>query len=114
MLDIKRIREDPESYRIALARRGIPERADELLAADAKRRELTTRVEELRAEQNKASKAIGKAEGDEKTALIAQVASVSAALKAAEPELADAEAMLTAEATANAVLMPPFSAVTSD
>src|SRR6188508_3365078 len=96
MLDIKKIREDPESYRIALARRGIPERADELLAADAKRRELTTRVEELRAEQNKASKAIGKAEGDEKQALITQVASVSAALKAAEPELADAEAMLTA------------------
>ena len=81
MLDIKRIREDPEPFRIALARRGIPERADELLAADAKRRELTTRVEELRAEQNKASKAIGKAQGDEKQALIAQVASVSAALK---------------------------------
>ena len=81
MLDIKKIREDPEPFRTALARRGIPERVDELLAADAKRRELTTRVEDLRAEQNKASKAIGKAEGDEKQALIAQVAAVSAELK---------------------------------
>jgi len=95
MLDIKRIREDPEPFRTALARRGIPERVDELLSADARRRELTTRVEELRAEQNKASRAIGKADGDEKQALIAQVASVSAELKASEPELVDAEAMLT-------------------
>ena len=95
MLDIKRIREDPEPFRTALARRGLPERVDELLAADAKRRELTTRVEDLRAEQNKASKAIGKAQGDEKQAQIAQVATVSAALKTSEPELTDAEAMLT-------------------
>jgi len=95
MLDIKKIREDPEPFRAALARRGIPERVDELLAADAKRRELTTRVEDLRAEQNKASKAIGRAQGDEKQQLIAQVATVSADLKTSEPELADAEAMLT-------------------
>ena len=95
MLDIKKIRDDPEPFRIALARRGMPERVDELLAADARRRELTTQVETLRAEQNLASKAIGKAEGDEKQTLIAQVASVSAGLKETEPELADADAMLT-------------------
>ena len=46
---------------------------DELLAADERRRELTARVEELRAEQNRASKAIGAAEGDEKQRLIAEV-----------------------------------------
>lgn len=95
MLDIKRIREDPELFRTALARRGIPERVDELLAADASRRELTTRVEELRAEQNRTSKAIGGAQGDDKQALIAEVGAVSGRLKDLEPQLASAEAMLT-------------------
>ena len=70
-------------------------RVDELLAADATRRELTVRVEELRATQNQASKAIGKADGDEKQRLIAEVGTVSTELKELEPKLADAEATLT-------------------
>ena len=35
---------------------------DELLEADERRRTLTARVDELRAEQNRASKAIGRAQ----------------------------------------------------
>jgi seryl-tRNA synthetase len=96
MLDIKRLREDPEPFRKGLARRGMAERVDELLAADARRRGLTTRVEELRAAQNKASKEIGPAQGDEKQRLIAEVASVSAELKELEPQLAAAESELAA------------------
>ena len=95
MLDIKLIREDPEPFRQALARRGLAERVDELLAADERRRGLTQRVESLRAEQNRASKAIGRASGDEKQALIAEVAKVSAELKELEPDLAEAETALT-------------------
>ena len=95
MLDIKLIREDPEPFRQALARRGLAERVDELLAADERRRELTQRVEALRAEQNRASKAIGRASGDEKQALIGEVAKVSAELKELEPELTEAETALT-------------------
>ena len=67
---------------------------DQLLAADERRRALTTRVDELRAAQNKASKAIGQASGDEKQALIAEVATVSAELKELEPQLAEAEEAL--------------------
>jgi seryl-tRNA synthetase len=96
MLDIKLIREDPEPFRVALARRDLAERVDELLAADERRRALTQRVEELRAEQNRASKAIGGATGDDKQALIEQVSSVSAQIKDAEPQLADADAALQA------------------
>src|SRR2546426_5135616 len=95
MLDIKLIREDPEPFREALARRGLAERVDELLVADERRRELTQRVEALRAEQNRASKAIGRASGDEKQALIAEVAKVSTELKDLEPALAEAETALT-------------------
>ena len=94
MLDIKRLREDPEVFRAGLARRGLAERVDELLGADERRRELTARVEELRAEQNKASKAIGAASGEEKQRLIDEVASVSARIKEGEPQLAEAEVTL--------------------
>jgi seryl-tRNA synthetase len=95
MLDIRQIREDPEPFRTGLSRRGIPQRVDELLAADEARRRLTQEVEELRAEQNKSSKAIGRAQDDEKQRLINEVAKVSADLKALEPQLADAETALS-------------------
>jgi seryl-tRNA synthetase len=95
MLDIKLIREDPEPFRTALARRDLADRVDELLAADERRRNLTQRVEALRAEQNRASKAIGGAEGDQKKQLITEVAKVSAELKELEPQLSDAETELS-------------------
>ena len=91
MLDIKAIREDPEPFRAALARRNLADAVDQLLAADERRRTLTARVEQLRAEPNQASKAIGAAEGDERKQLIDEVSAVSAELKELEPELAAAE-----------------------
>jgi seryl-tRNA synthetase len=94
VLDVKAIREDPEPFRRGLARRNLAEAVDRILEADERRRALTARVEELRAAQNRASKAIGRAEGDEKQALIAEVAGVSAELKGLEPRLAEIEAVL--------------------
>ena len=94
MLDIKRIREDPDRFRAALARRNLADAVDRLLEADERRRSLTARVEELRAEQNRVSKAIGAAEGEEKQRLIEEVAKVSAELKELQPQLAEAEAEL--------------------
>jgi seryl-tRNA synthetase len=87
VLDVRAIREDPEPFRKALARRGAAEAIDEILALDERRRSLTAEVESLRAEQNRASKQIGKAQGDERQALIDQVAVVSARIKEIEPEL---------------------------
>ena len=95
MLDIKAIREDPEPFRAGLARRNLSEAVDALLAADEQRRTLTARVEELRAAQNSASKAIGGARSEDKQALIAEVGKVSAELKEVEPLLAEAEQRLT-------------------
>jgi seryl-tRNA synthetase len=91
LLDIKRIREDPDPFRTALARRNLADAVDRLLEADERRRSLTARAEELRAEQNRASKAIGAAKGDEKQKLIDEVAKVSSELKELEPQLAEAE-----------------------
>jgi seryl-tRNA synthetase len=94
VLDIRAIREDPERFRAGLGRRNMADAVDELLAADERRRSLTVRVEELRAEQNRASKQIGKAQGDEKQNLIAAVAEVSKEIQKLDPQLADAESEL--------------------
>jgi seryl-tRNA synthetase len=95
VLDVRAIREDPEPFRKALARRGVAEAIDQILGLDERRRSLTAEVESLRAEQNRASKQIGKAGGDERQALIDRVAGVSARIKEIEPELASVEADLT-------------------
>src|SRR3954447_3602887 len=87
MLDLKAIREDPDTYRAGLARRGAGDRVDELLRLDEERRKLTTRVEELRAEQNRSSKAIGAASPEERPQLIAEVKKVSDELDELEPRL---------------------------
>jgi seryl-tRNA synthetase len=94
VLDIKQIREDPEPFRAGLARRNLADAVDALLAADERRRELTKRAEELRAAQNRASKAIGRADAAEKQTLIDEVAGISAELKQVEPLLAAAESAL--------------------
>jgi seryl-tRNA synthetase len=96
VLDVRAIREDPEPFRTALGRRGAAEAIDQILALDERRRMLTAEVESLRAEQNRSSKQIGRAQGDERQALIDEVAKVSARIKEVEPELEAADAELAA------------------
>ncbi|MEX2101367.1 MAG: serine--tRNA ligase [Actinomycetota bacterium] len=96
MLDLKALRDDPVPFRAGLARRGMADVVDELLALDERRRSLTTEVDRLRADRNKGSKAIGGAKGDQKQQLIAEVAQVSARLKGLEPELTEVEEQLRA------------------
>lgn len=109
MLDVRAIREDPEPFRRGLGRRNLGDAVDELLAADERRRTLTARVEELRAEQNRASKQIGAAQVGEKEKLIAEVGTVSAELKELEPQLTEAEQAL-AELLARVPNVPHESA----
>jgi seryl-tRNA synthetase len=58
MLDIRVIRSEPDAVRAALARRGdvADDAVDRVLELDGRWRGLTTELEELRAEQNRASK----------------------------------------------------------
>jgi seryl-tRNA synthetase len=93
LLDLKRIREDPEPARAALARRGAAERLDEVLALDARRRELLPEVEERRARQRKASDAIADAKraGGDAADVIAEMREVAGEVKALEEELAEVE-----------------------
>lgn len=97
MHDIRLIRENPEAFDAALARRGVEPVARSILALDAQRRDIATRMQEVQARRNEASKAIGAAmgKGDKETAeaLKAEVA----ALKTELPALEEDERRLTAE-----------------
>lgn len=94
LLDLKRIRDDPAAARAALARIGADSDLDQLLRLDARRRELLPEVEELRAERNAASEAIGlaKREGRDADAEITRMQDVAGRIKSLEAELAEAEA----------------------
>jgi seryl-tRNA synthetase len=110
LLDLKAIREDPDSFRKALARRGAGEDLDRALALDERRRGLVAGVEQLRAEQNRASKAIGgTADPGERQARIEEVRLVSEQLARLEPELAGVEEEL-AEASARLPNVPDEAA----
>ena len=88
MLDLKAIRSDPERVKAALARRGAAEMVDELLALDARRRELLPEVETAQAERKALSKQVGerKAAGEDAEELIAAVASLKERAEAARAE----------------------------
>jgi seryl-tRNA synthetase len=94
VLDLKKIRSDPDAARALLARRGAADQMDELLALDEKRRELLPQVEAGRARQNEANDAIGaaKREGGDASEAIAEMREVAAEVKKLEGELGGVEA----------------------
>jgi seryl-tRNA synthetase len=96
MLDLKAIRSDPERVKAALARRGAAVQVDELLALDARRRQLLPEVENAQAERKTLSKQIGerKQEGEDAEDLIAAVASLKERAESAKAELEEVEAKL--------------------
>jgi seryl-tRNA synthetase len=98
MLDLKAIRSEPERFKQALARRGAAEKVDELLALDARRRELLPEVEGAQAERKSLSKQIGErkqagAEA-EAEALMKTVAELKQKIEAGKEELEEVEARL--------------------
>jgi seryl-tRNA synthetase len=87
VLDLKLIRRDPDGVRAALERRGASDAIGELLEADRRWRELTTRFEELKAEQNAVGKQIGEAKRSGEDA--SEAMERSGALKAEIAPMAD-------------------------
>ena len=80
MHDIRAIRADPASFDRDLARRGLPARAEAILALDAERRAALTTMQEGQAQRNALSKQIGQAK---------RTGSDSVALEAAATALRD-------------------------
>ena len=84
MIDPVLLRENPDVIRASQVARGSdPGLVDVALQADADRRAALAAFEELRAEQNVFSKKVGQAQGDEKKALLAEVAQLAAKVKEA-------------------------------
>ncbi|HEX9967466.1 MAG TPA: serine--tRNA ligase [Solirubrobacterales bacterium] len=96
MLDLKLIRSDPERVKAALARRGAAERVDELLALDARRRELLPEIEGAQAERKTLSKKIGEAKqgGGDAAAEMEAVQGLKDKIETGKTELERVEAEL--------------------
>ena len=90
MHDLKQIRDNPDAFDAAMARRGLDPVAADILALDERNRALLTEVQTGQARRNEASKMIGqaKAQGDEEQAqaLMAEVGELKKRLPALEDE----------------------------
>ena len=98
MHDLKAIRENPELYETAWARKGLSGKVAEILDLDARLRAAQTALQAAQAERNDASKKIGQAKArkdeDEAARLMAQVEALKATLEAqAEVERETGEAL---------------------
>lgn len=94
MLDIKKIRKDPDFTKEKLATRGIkPETIDELLSYDAKRRDLIVKSESLKAQRNDVSDQISqlKRQKQDATDAINQMKTVGQTIKDLDDQLRQIE-----------------------
>lgn len=98
MHDPKRMREDPEWYHARLRRRSAEALLDDALGVDQQRLQVLRNVEELRAERNRASEAIGvqRKGGGDASAEIARMRTLGDELKAQEAKLAELESQVSA------------------
>jgi seryl-tRNA synthetase len=85
------LREDLDAVRAAYSKRGGVEGLDAVVELDARYRAWLAEVEGCRAEQNRASKAIGQAPAAERPAAIAAAKQLADRLKELEPELESLE-----------------------
>lgn len=104
MHDIRFIRENPALFDAALARRGLPALADEIVSLDSQRRALQTELQSLQSRRNEASKQIGalKSIGEDASQLIDEVAQI----KAQAPEKEAEEAELAAQLNTHLMSLP--------
>ena len=87
MHDIRLIRDDPQAFDAAMARRGLAPLANSILELDEARRALTTQLQEAQSRRNEASKAIGQAMGKGDTETAEALKAEVAELKQTMPEL---------------------------
>jgi seryl-tRNA synthetase len=96
MLDIKKLRQEPEVVRDAIARRGVEFPIDEFNRLDGRRRELLVQVEEKKALRNRVSDEIARAKrsGEDAGSRIEQMKKVGEEIKSLEATLKETEGEL--------------------
>ena len=96
MLDIKRIRENPDAVKAALKTRNADydEYIDSILEIDAERRKISTETDNLKAQQNKVSKQIPamKKNGEDTTAVMAEMKAIAEKIKQEDAKISELEA----------------------
>ena len=90
MHDIRAIRENPEAFDTALARRGQAGASSAVLTLDVARRALIQKAEEAQADQNRASKQVGAAKSAGQTAEFERLRALVAEKKAEVAAMTDA------------------------
>ena len=90
MIDLRVLRENRGAVEEAYSRRGGVDGLDRVIELDVRYREILAEVERLRAEHNRASKAIGKAAPADRQAAISGAKEVADRLKTLEPQLESA------------------------
>jgi seryl-tRNA synthetase len=99
VIDLKRLRQDPEGVRAALQRRQDPAVAsalEDVLARDRRRRELLVEVEGLKAGRNRASEDVArrKRAGESAEVLLAELKASGDRVKALDAEVRDLDTQL--------------------
>ncbi|MBN9610663.1 MAG: serine--tRNA ligase [Actinobacteria bacterium 69-20] len=85
MIDLRFVRDDPDTVRASQRARGAdPAAVDRLLNADAQRRAAVSAGDELRAEQKALGRAVGQASPEDRPALLARAKDLAARVKGAE------------------------------
>lgn len=97
MHDLKYIRENPDAFDAALARRGALPIAAQIIDIDQRRRAVLTQMQDGLARRNEASKAIGAAMGKGDTATADALKAEVATLKDSLPAIEEQERALGAE-----------------
>jgi seryl-tRNA synthetase len=98
MHDIRLLRAEPAAFDAAMARRGLPPRADEILQLDKLRRDRLTRLQEAQARRNALSKQIGqlRRQGGDSAALEAESAALAQEMASGESGAAEMDAAIRA------------------
>ena len=97
MHDIKWIRENPEAFDAALARRGAEPAASGLIALDEKRRSVIQSLQDMQSRRNAASKEIGAAMAQKNMELAEKLKAEVADIKENMPRAEEEDRQVTAE-----------------
>jgi seryl-tRNA synthetase len=110
MFDLRAIRDDPASFDSGWARRGLEAKSAAILALDAERRQLQTKVQVSLARRNEASKEVGEAKRRRDEAAAAALMGEVAQIKAELPALEEQEKALGEQLDAILASLPNLPA----
>ena len=112
MIDLAVLRQDPDAMKKSQVARGESvELVDQVIAADIARRSAVGEFEALRTTQKAIGAQVAKAQGEERTALLAETKTLSDQVKAAENSLREMDAALDALVLGLSNLVDPASPV---